>query len=163
MRRWSVMSLLVVGVVAAAVVAGCGSSSGGSGEPPGWSPSDIEKVESKVADAITEAGLTPSKTETSCMVRGYRQMGASASQVLEDADTSAKQEEEIKQFSEECLGGSGVTASGSTPEGSEELYEEAEETLSGPACEEDVYSEACREEATEKENEIAEKEGLTPP
>lgn len=169
MRRWSVMSLLAVGVIAAVVVGGCGSSGSSSGDPSEWSSSDVEKVEGKVANAITEAGLTPSKAETSCMVRGYQQMGAAASQVLEDADTSAEQEKEIKRFTEKCLGGSDVTASsgnqeaGAEVEGSEELYEEAEETLSGPACRDDVYSEACREEATEKENEIAEKEGLTPP
>ena len=155
------MSLLAVGVVAAIVVAGCGSSGSSSGNPSEWSSSDVQKVESKLANAITEEGLTPSKAETSCMVRGYERMGASASEVLRDADASAEEEEEIKQFSEECLGG--TEDAGPEVEGSEELYEEAEETLSGPACREDVYSEACREEATEKENEIAEKEGLTPP
>jgi hypothetical protein len=164
MRRWSVVSLLAVGVVSAIVVAGCGSSGSSSGDPSGWSSSDIQKVESKVANAITEEGLTPSKAETSCVVRGYERMGASASQVLEDADASAEQEEEIKQFSEECLSGSAGTQDDSAEvEGSEELYEEAEEALSGPACQENVDSEACREEATEKEDEIAEREGLTPP
>lgn len=167
MRRWSVMSLLALAVVSTIVVAGCGSSGSSSGDSSEWSSSDVEKVESKLADAITEEGLTPSKAETSCMIDGYERMGASASQVLEDANTSSEQEEEIKQFTEECLSGSGATASdhelGAETEGNDEIYEEAEETLSGRACQEDVGSEACREEATEREDEIAEKEGLTPP
>jgi hypothetical protein len=92
-------------------------------------------------------------------------MGVSASEVLSNAEASSDQESEIDEPLEECTGlsmspGADGSASG---EGDEEIYEEAEETLSGPACQEDVDSEACREEATEKEDEIAEKEGLTPP
>jgi hypothetical protein len=48
-------------------------------------------------------------------------------------------------------------------EANEEIYEEAEETISGPACQEDLTSEACREEATVKEEELAEKAGLSEP
>lgn len=165
MRRWSITSALAVAVVAVIAVAGCGSSGSSSSGLSGWSSSDTEKVESEVANTLTEQGLTPTKAETGCIVAGLQRMDVSASRVLENGETTLDQEREIHEITEECVtssSGSEESESGSG-ESQEEIAAEAEETLSGPACQEDIYSEACREEATQKENEIAEKEGLTPP
>jgi len=154
-----------VAVVAAIAIAGCGSSESSSSSSSGWSSSDAEKVESELANTLTEQGLTPTKDETGCIVAGYQRMGVSASQVLENGETTPDQEREIHEIAEECVISSSGSEGGESGSGEseEEIAGEAEEALSGPACQEDVYSEACREEATQKENEIAEKEGLTPP
>lgn len=165
MRRWSITSALAVAVVAVIAIAGCGSSGSSSNSSSGWSSSDAEKVESELANTLTEQGLTPTKAETGCIVAGYQRMGVSASQVLENGETTPDQEREIHEITEECVTGSSGSEGGESgaDESAADIEGEAEETLSGPACQEDVYSEACREEATQKEYEIAEKEGLTPP
>lgn len=162
MRRWSVMSLFALAVVSVVAIAGCGSSGPSSNGSSGWSSSQVEQVEGKIANVMTENGLTPSKSQTGCMVAGLERMGVSASEVLGNAEASSDQKSEIDELLEECTGLS--TSPGADGSASDEgIEEEAEETLSGPACQEDLESEGCREEATQKEDEIAEREGLTPP
>jgi hypothetical protein len=104
----------------------------------------VAEVESKLANTLTEEGLTPTKDQTECIVHGLEPM-ASASEVLEDADTSPEQEEEIKQFTADCLG-----SSYSSEESSESTSEAPESVIGGPACQEDLESSACDEEEQEK-------------
>jgi hypothetical protein len=56
----------------------------------------------------------------------------------------------------------GSSDSSSNPAAAAEKVE-SDSPISGPACQDDLYSAECREEATERENEIAEEEGLGNP
>jgi len=148
--------LAAVVVVVVLVTSGGGGSSG-------WSSGDVAKAESALANKLTEEGLTPTKSETECLVKGLEPI-VSASELLSNApNDSTQKKDEVEQVTRDCVSGSSSSSSSSISGETEEIYGEAEETLSGPACQEDVSSSACQEEATEKEDQIAEKEGLTPP
>lgn|GEM_PF-6386494 len=128
--------LLASAVSLALVAVGCGGGGSSSGSSE-WSDSDVAKVETKIAHKITEEGLTPTKDETRCIVKGLEPM-VSASEVLGDAPTDSQQQGEVEELTTNCLGDSAAQVSESDPL----------EGLKG--CEEDPNSSLCVEEAYER-------------
>jgi hypothetical protein len=105
----------------AVIAAGCGG--GGSS---GWSSSAVAKVEGELADKITESGITPTKDETSCIVKGLEPI-VSESEALSNKTPTSQQGQEVEEITTGCL--SEATATGSTEDplgGEEEIRSEAE-------------------------------------
>lgn len=132
----------------AIVAAGCGGgspSAGSSVSSSEWSASDLAQTESKIADTLTEEGLTPTTAETECIRKGLEPL-ASPSEVLDNAEPNSKQGEEIEELTTACLGGK-QTASAESGLGGE-----PESLDCGPACEEELSSSGCIQEVEERES-----------
>lgn len=155
MKLWHLIVLAVVAVVVVIVAISGGGSSG-------WSSGDVAKAESALANKLTEEGLTPTKAETECMVKGLEPI-VSASELLSNApNDSLQKKEEAEQVARDCVI-STSTESSSSEESPELSTELPESVIGGPACQEDLTSSACAEEeqekigaAIEEEEEIAE-------
>jgi hypothetical protein len=136
---WKWIGILAVLAVVLFIVA---TSSGGSSsnDSSGWSA-----VESKIMNETTTAdGARPTKSQAECVVTGLKPL-ASADEVLEDADASSQQEEEIHQIVTDCIEGSS-----SSEESSELSTEQPESVAAGPARQADLGSSACQAEEQEK-------------